>query len=173
VIGCVGGGSNFAGIAFPFVKDVLDKKAHTKFIAAEPTACPSITEGEYRYDFGDTAGMTPLMKMHTLGKDFIPSPIHAGGLRYHGMAPAVSYLVQQGIIEARAYEQERTFEAAMLFAKTEGIVPAPESSHAILATIEEALACKKSGEEKTILFNLSGHGLLDLNAYESYMNGLK
>lgn len=170
IIGCVGGGSNFAGIAFPFAKGVLDGTARTKLIAVEPTACPSITKGKYEYDFGDTAGTTPLLKMHTLGKDFIPSPIHAGGLRYHGMAPAVSALVSQGIIEARAYEQEKTFDAALTFAKTEGIVPAPESSHAIAATIDEALLCREKNEEKTILFNLSGHGLLDLNAYESYMS---
>jgi len=170
IIGCVGGGSNFAGLCFPFVKDKLDGKP-TKIVAVEPTACPSVTRGEHRYDFGDTVGLTPLLMMHTLGHDFRPSPIHAGGLRYHGMAPMVSHLVKLGVIEAVAYPQNPVFEAAVTFARTEGIIPAPETAHAIRAVIDEALACRESGQEKTILFNFSGHGHFDLSAYDAYLEG--
>jgi len=172
IIGCCGGGSNFAGIVFPFLADKLSGKAKVlKIIGVEPASCPSLTKGEYRYDFGDTAQMTPLLKMYTLGADFIPSPIHAGGLRYHGMAPLVSFIHHEGLMEARAYEQNEVFQAGVDFARQEGIIPAPESSHAIKAAIDEALKCKESGESKTILFNLSGHGLLDLKGYEDYLSG--
>jgi tryptophan synthase beta chain len=167
VIGCVGGGSNFGGIAFPFVRKNLQRGRSIRFIAAEPEACPTLTKGELRYDHGDTAGLTPLLCMHTLGKDFVPAPIHAGGLRYHGMAPLVSHLVAGGIVEPRAYSQDRIFEAGRLFFKAEGILPAPESSHAVAAAIDEALAAKARGRETVILFNLSGHGFLDLSAYAS------
>ncbi|MDA1296925.1 MAG: TrpB-like pyridoxal phosphate-dependent enzyme [Chloroflexi bacterium] len=170
VIGCVGGGSNFAGIAFPFVPDRLKGKK-IRFIAVEPEASPSLTRGKFAYDFGDTAGMTPLMKMHTLGHTFVPNPIHAGGLRYHGMAPLVSLLVAHGLIEPRAYHQKTVFDAAVQFARTEGIIPAPEPSHAIRAAIDEALLCKESGEAKTILFHLCGHGNFDMSAYEQYFSG--
>lgn len=171
VIGCCGGGSNFAGIAFPFIADKLaGKNTKTKFIGVEPESCPSLTKGQYRYDFGDTAGMTPLLKMKTLGCDFIPSSIHAGGLRYHGMAPLISFLHEQKIIEARAYNQIEVFKAGINFAKTEGIIPAPESSHAIKAAIDEAIVAKKEGLKKTIVFNLSGHGLLDLKGYDDYIH---
>ncbi|MGQ9525093.1 MAG: TrpB-like pyridoxal phosphate-dependent enzyme [Armatimonadota bacterium] len=170
IVGCIGGGSNFAGLSFPFVKDKLDGKP-TKIVAVEPTACPSVTKGEHRYDFGDSVGLTPLLMMHTLGHDFKPSPIHAGGLRYHGMAPLVSHLVKLGVVEAVAYPQKPVFEAAVTFARTEGIIPAPETAHAIRAVIDEALACKESGEAKTILFNFSGHGHFDLSAYDAYLEG--
>lgn len=171
VIGCVGGGSNFAGLAFPFVRHHLAAKKNQdgfRFISCEPKACPSLTEGELRYDHGDSAGLTPLLFMYTLGKDFIPAPIHAGGLRYHGMAPLVSQLVKMGIVEPRAYEQDRAFQAARLFLKTEGVLPAPESAHAVAAVVEEALRAKQEKAERTILFNLSGHGFLDINAYASH-----
>jgi tryptophan synthase beta chain len=171
VIGCVGGGSNFAGIAYPFVREKLRDDRPTRFVAAEPAACPTLTRGEYRYDFGDTAGTTPLLKMHTLGNDFRPAPIHAGGLRYHGMAPLVSHLYDLGFLEARAYEQGACFEAAVRFARTEGIIAAPESSHAIRAAIDEALAAREAGEERVILFNLSGHGHFDMAAYDDYLSG--
>ncbi len=171
VIGCAGGGSNFAGMAFPFMREKLAGKKDTQFIAVEPEACPSLTKGEYRYDFGDTAGMTPLVKMYTLGHTFIPEGIHAGGLRYHGMANLICELYNQGHMEARAYHQNTVFEAALQFARTEGIVPAPESAHAIRAAIDEALACKQSGEAKVILFNLSGHGYFDMTAYDNYLAG--
>jgi tryptophan synthase beta chain len=171
VIGCVGGGSNFGGLAFPFVRCNLKDGAAIRFVAAEPEACPSISRGEHRYDHGDTAGMTPLLHMHTLGKDFIPAPIHAGGLRYHGMAPLVSHLASLGIVRPAVYLQERIFEAGSLFFKSEGILPAPESSHAVAAAIDEALEAKRMGEERIILFGLSGHGLLDINAYASNGNG--
>ncbi len=170
VIGCVGGGSNFAGLSFPFVKDKLDGKK-IDIIAVEPTSCPTLTKGLYRYDYGDTAGMTPIMKMFTLGHTFVPPTIHAGGLRYHGMAPIVSLLHREGIIDARAYHQNDVFEAGVIFAKTEGILPAPEPNHAIKAAIDEALKCKETGEEKTILFNFSGHGFFDLSSYEKYLAG--
>ncbi len=170
VIGCVGGGSNFAGIAFPFLRDKLTGvKKNLKVIAVEPASCPTLTQGNYEYDFGDEAGMTPLLKMYTLGHNFIPPKIHAGGLRYHGAAPSISLLYNIGVIEANAYEQMEVFQAAQLFSQTEGIVPAPESSHAIKETIVQALRCKETGERKTILFNLSGHGFLDLGSYEMFL----
>ncbi|MDT7943503.1 MAG: TrpB-like pyridoxal phosphate-dependent enzyme [Dehalococcoidia bacterium] len=171
VIGCVGGGSNYAGLALPFVRDKLTQGRKTRFIAVEPEACPSITRGQYTYDFGDTAATTPLLKMHTLGHTFIPPSIHAGGLRYHGMAPIISKLVEDGVMEARAYHQTKVFEAAVQFARAEGIVPAPESAHAVRAAIDEALAAREAGEQRVILFNLSGHGLLDLAAYDQYLTG--
>jgi tryptophan synthase beta chain len=171
VIGCAGGGSNFAGIAFPFLRRRLRGEAGTRFLAVEPASCPSLTQGEYRYDFGDNAGTTPLLKMHTLGNEFRPAPIHAGGLRYHGMAPMVSHLVDQGLIDAKAYEQADCFEAGLQFARTEGIIPAPESSHAIRAAIDEALEAREAGEERVILFNLSGHGHFDMAAYDAYLSG--
>ena len=170
IIGCVGGGSNFAGLAFPFLQDKFAGKP-LRTVAVEPTACPSMTKGKYEYDFGDTANMTPLLKMHTLGASFIPPGIHAGGLRYHGMAPMVSYLAEKGHIEAIAYDQVPCFQAALQFAKAEGIIPAPESSHAIRAAIDEALKAKEERKERTILFNLSGNGMLDLGAYEDYLSG--
>jgi tryptophan synthase beta chain len=171
VIGCAGGGSNFSGIAFPFLRERLSGESKTRFLAVEPASCPSLTRGEYRYDFGDTVGMTPLLKMHTLGHEFRPAPIHAGGLRYHGMAPLVSHLYELGFIEARAYAQNTCFEAAVRFARTEGLVPAPESSHAIKAAIDEALAARDAREERVILFNLSGHGFFDMAAYDAYLAG--
>jgi tryptophan synthase beta chain len=170
VIACAGGGSNFAGLSFPFLRDKLaGVKKNLEVIAVEPASCPSLTEGKYEYDFGDEAGMTPLLKMYTLGHTFIPPKIHAGGLRYHGMAPTVSLLYNIGAISAKAYEQADVFKAAQLFAQTEGIVPAPESSHAIKEAIVQARRCKETGEAKTILFNLSGHGLLDLGSYEMFL----
>lgn len=172
IIGCHGGGSNFAGISFPFLKDKLDgKKSSLRAIAVEPASCPSLTKGKLEYDFGDTAGLTPLLMMHTMGHDFIPSPIHAGGLRYHGSAPIVSLLLKEKIIEAKSYEQKEVFEAAIKFAKNQGIIPAPESSHAIKAVFDEAEECKKTGEAKTILFNLSGHGLFDMQSYSDFLEG--
>jgi tryptophan synthase beta chain len=171
VIGCVGGGSNYSGLAFPFLRERLLGKSKARFVAVEPDACPSITRGKYAYDFGDTGEMTPLVKMHTLGHNFKPAGIHAGGLRYHGMAPLVSALVEHGFIEAVAYPQRTVFEAAVQFAHTEGTIPAPESAHAIKAVIDEALIARQKGESPVILFNLSGHGLLDLAAYDSYFAG--
>jgi tryptophan synthase beta chain len=171
VVGCVGGGSNFAGLAFPFLRDRLAGKSTTRFIAVEPTACPSLTHGEYAYDFGDTAGRTPLLKMHTLGHQFVPPRIHAGGLRYHGMAPLVSLLVAQNVVEARAVPQRATFDAALTFAHAAGFIPAPETAHAIRVVIDEALAAKEAGQRRCILFNFSGHGLLDLQAYEEHLSG--
>ncbi|GBD14437.1 Tryptophan synthase beta chain [bacterium HR25] len=171
VIGCVGGGSNYAGLALPFLRERLVLGKKTRFIAVEPEACPSLTRGQYTYDFGDTAGTTPLIKMHTLGHTFMPPPLHAGGLRYHGMAPIISKLVADGLMEARAYHQTRVFEAAVQFARAEGIVPAPESAHAVRAAIDEALAARESGEARVILFNLSGHGHFDLAAYDQYLSG--
>ncbi len=171
VIGCVGGGSNYAGIAFPFLRRKLVEGAKTRFIAVEPEACPSLTRGEYRYDFGDTAGTTPLMKMYTLGHTFMPPGIHAGGLRYHAMAPLLCQLHASGAIEARAYHQNPVFRAAVQFARAEGIIPAPESAHAIRCAIDEALAAKEAGEGRTILFNLSGHGHFDLAAYDQFLAG--
>jgi len=170
VIGCVGGGSNFAGLAFPFLRHKIAGQ-DIRFVAVEPKACPSLTRGMYRYDFGDTSMLTPLLKMHTLGHSFVPAGIHAGGLRYHGMAPMVSFAAKLGLIEAIALHQKDCFEAARLFAATEGIIPAPETSHAIRGAIIEALKCKETGEEKCILFNLSGHGICDLGAYERYLAG--
>jgi tryptophan synthase beta chain len=171
IIGCVGGGSNYAGLAFPFLRRKLVDGAKTRFIAAEPESCPSLTRGEYRYDFGDTAATTPLMKMHTLGHTFVPPGIHAGGLRYHAMAPLICQLHDLGAIEARAYHQVTVFDAAVQFARAEGIIPAPESAHAIRCAIDEALAAKDAGESKVILFNLSGHGHFDLGAYDQYFAG--
>jgi len=171
IIGCIGGGSNLAGISFPFIADKLKKGKKSKIIAVEPSACPSLTKGEYRYDFGDTAEMTPLLKMYTLGHCFMPNPIHAGGLRYHGKAPIISLLCNEKIVEARSYSQFPVFKAAIDFARCEGIIPAPESSYAIKAAIDEALKCKEEKTGKTILFNLSGHGLLDLNAFDKYLSG--
>lgn len=171
VIGCAGGGSNFAGIAFPFVRRKLLDGARTRIVAVEPESCPSLTQGELRYDFGDTAETTPLMMMYTLGHRFVPPSLHAGGLRYHGMAPSVSHLRKLGLIEARAYGQTSVFEAAVQFARTEGIVPAPESAHAIRAAIDLALEAKEQGRKQVIVFNLSGHGMLDLASYEAYLSG--
>ncbi len=172
IIACCGGGSNFSGIAFPFIHDKLTgKKKKLRAIAVEPTSCPTLTKGEFRYDFGDVAGLTPFLLMYTLGHNFIPSGIHAGGLRYHGDSPLVSQLYHDGIIEARAYSQLPVFEAATLFAGTEGIIPAPESAHAIKAAVDEALRAKEEKKKRTILFNLSGHGYLDLQAYADYREG--
>jgi tryptophan synthase beta chain len=172
VIGCAGGGSNFAGLSFPFAADKLTgKNKKTRIIAVEPAACPSLTKGQYVYDFGDTVGLTPLVKMHTLGHTFVPAPLHAGGLRYHGMAPLVCKLYDEGVIEAVAVPQLATFEAAMQFSRTEGIIPAPESAHAVRVAMDEALGCKRDGKRRTILFNLSGHGHFDLGAYEAYLGG--
>ncbi|MEM0332520.1 MAG: TrpB-like pyridoxal phosphate-dependent enzyme [Archaeoglobaceae archaeon] len=167
MIGCVGGGSNFAGFCYPFVKDA--EKENIKLLAVEPKACPSMTKGIYEYDYGDTAGLTPLLKMYTLGHNFIPPPIHAGGLRYHGCAPSLSLLVKKGVVEARAVGQREVFDAAVLFARTEGILPAPESAHAIRVAIDEALKSKE--EERVIAFNLSGHGYFDLKAYDEFLRG--
>ncbi len=171
LIGCTGGGSNFAGLVFPFVGQQLRGEASYRVIAVEPEASPSLTRGVYAYDFGDTARLTPMVKMHTLGHDFIPEPIHAGGLRYHGMAPLVSLLKDQGLIEARAVHQNATFAAGVTFARSEAILPAPESNHAILVAIEEALRAKAEGVSRVILFNLSGHGNFDLSAYDRYRAG--
>ena len=171
IFGCAGGGSNFAGIAFPFIHKNIHEKKKYRIVAVEPSSCPSLTKGELRYDFGDTAGTTPLMMMYTLGHDFMPPSIHAGGLRYHGMSPMVSHAKKLGLIEAISFPQTKIFESAILFSRTEGIIPAPESSHAISAVIEEALKAKETGEKKVLLFNLSGHGLLDLSAYETYLSG--
>ncbi len=171
IVGCVGGGSSFAGIAFPFLRERIAGTRQTRFLAVEPTACPTITKGQFTYDFGDVAQTTPLLKMHTLGHDFMPAGIHAGGLRYHGMAPLVSHVVNMGLMEAVAVPQTKCFDAAQLFACTEGIIPAPESSHAIKAVIDEALRAKEEGAERNILFNLTGHGLLDLSSYDAYLSG--
>jgi len=173
MFGCIGGGSSFSGLFWPFYHDKVSGRApkDTKFIAVEPTACPSITKGDYTYDHGDTARLTPLVKMHTLGHDFIPPPIHAGGLRYHGKAPTLCLLATENRIETKAYNQVDVFEAASLFTKTEGIVPAPEPAHAIKGVIEEALRCKQTGEEKTIMFLLCGHGHFDMQAYDDYLRG--
>lgn len=171
VIGCVGGGSNFAGIAYPFLRENLKNGRQTRLLAVEPTAAPSLTKGAYTFDYGDTARMAPIVKMYTLGHGFVPPSIHAGGLRYHGMAPSLSAFYDAGLIEAKAVKQKATFEAAILFAKAEGIIPAPESAHAIRAAIDEALDAKAKGEKRVILFNLSGHGNFDMGAYEAYLNG--
>jgi tryptophan synthase beta chain len=171
IIGCTGGGSNFAGLAFPFLGRNFREGATHRVIAAEPEAAPSLTRGVYAYDFGDTGRLTPLVKMHTLGADFIPEPIHAGGLRYHGMAPLVSLLKEHGAIEARSVHQRSSFEAGVLFARAEGILPAPEPTHAIRVAIDEAEAAKEAGEARVILFNLCGHGHFDLAAYERYLDG--
>ncbi len=171
VIGCVGGGSNFSGIAFPFLRENLMNGRKTRLVAVEPTSTPSLTKGVYAFDYGDTAKMAPIVKMHTLGHDFVPPPIHAGGLRYHGMAPTLCALYDHGLIEAVAVPQLATFEAAMRFSRSEGIVPAPESAHAIRAAINEALDAKEKGEKRVILFNLSGHGYFDMSSYDAYLSG--
>jgi tryptophan synthase beta chain len=171
VIACAGGGSNFGGIAYPFLRENLKNGKRARLLAVEPTATPSLTKGTYTFDYGDTAKMAPVVKMHTLGHDFIPPRIHAGGLRYHGMAPSICALYDAGHIEAVAVKQIATFEAAIQFAKAEGIVPAPESAHAIRAAIDEALDAKAKGEKRVILFNLSGHGNFDMGAYEAYLSG--
>ncbi len=172
IVGCVGGGSNFAGMYFPFLKDKIDgKKPDLRIINVEPFSCPTLTKGPYAYDFGDVAGLTPLLRMYTLGHGFIPPPVHAGGLRYHGMAPLVCHLLKLGLVEARAVHQLETFEAGVIFARNEGIISAPETDHAIRATIDEALKCKESGEKKTILLAHSGHGHVDMAAYDDYFAG--
>jgi tryptophan synthase beta chain len=171
IFACCGGGSNFAGLAFPYIREKIRSGKKTRIVAVEPTACPSLTKGELRYDFGDTAEMTPMLMMHTLGHNFMPPSIHAGGLRYHGMAPMVSHALKLGLVEAEAYHQTSIFEAATLFARSEGIVPAPESAHAIAGVVQEAKRAAEEGKKRVILFNLSGHGLLDLSAYESYLTG--
>jgi tryptophan synthase beta chain len=171
VIGCTGGGSNFSGLALPFLGLQLRGGRKRRVIAVEPAACPTLTKGKYAYDFGDTAHLTPLVKMHTLGSTFIPPGFHAGGLRYHGMAPLVSHIAELGLIEARAYHQVACFEAGVEFARCEGIVPAPEATHAVRCAIDEALRCKKEGKSETILFNMSGHGHFDMQAYISYFEG--
>ncbi|MFQ6606007.1 MAG: TrpB-like pyridoxal phosphate-dependent enzyme [Fidelibacterota bacterium] len=170
IIGCVGGGSNFAGLAFPFMREKFNGKK-IEFIATEPASCPSLTRGTFHYDFGDTIGLTPLLPMYTLGHDFVPAAIHAGGLRYHGGSPLVSQLVHDGLVRAEAYHQTEVFKSALLFARNEGIIPAPESSHAIHGAIIQALQAKESGQEKTILFNLSGHGHFDMSAYTNFLSG--
>jgi len=171
IVGCVGGGSNFSGFAIPFLIDKISgKKNSLEAIAVEASACPKMTKGQYRYDFGDTAKKTPLLKMETLGCSFVPAPIHAGGLRYHGNAPILSFLNQEKITKARSYNQMAIFQAATIFAKTEGIIPAPESAHAIKATIDEAIKCRREGKKKVIVFNLSGHGLLDLSGYDKFLH---
>src|SRR5580698_529719 len=171
VIACVGGGSNFGGLTFPFLRRVIRGEARTKFIAAEPAACPTLTRGVYAYDFGDTVGLTPLMPMYTLGHDFVPPPVHAGGLRYHGDSPLVCGLVKAGMLEAKAYRQNETFAAALQFARHEGIIPAPEPAHAIRAVVQEATAAREAGESRVILFGLCGHGNFDLSAYDAYLAG--
>ena len=171
IFACAGGGSNFAGLAFPYLEKKIKEKKQYRIVAVEPSACPSLTKGELRYDFGDTAGTTPLLMMYTLGHDFMPPSIHAGGLRYHGMAPMVSHAYKLGLIEAEAHHQTSVFQSAVLFAQTEGVVPAPESAHAIHAVVQEALKAREAGKKRVLLFNLSGHGLLDLSAYETYQTG--
>jgi tryptophan synthase beta chain len=170
VVGCTGGGSNFAGLAFPFLADKLAGR-ELRVVAAEPSACPTLTRGHYSYDFGDTAQLAPLLPMHTLGHGFVPEPIHSGGLRYHGMAPLVSHLVKEGLVEARAYDQNECFQEAVRFARSEGIIPAPEPSHAIRAVVEEVARAKEEGAQRTILFNLCGHGHFDLSAYDAFLAG--
>ncbi|OGL88519.1 TrpB-like pyridoxal-phosphate dependent enzyme [Candidatus Uhrbacteria bacterium RIFCSPLOWO2_02_FULL_51_9] len=172
MIGCVGGGSNFAGFIYPFVKDKINKKIKTEFLAVESKAVPTFGKGEYKYDFQDFLEYLPMIKMYTLGHKFVPPKIHAGGLRYHGKTPTLSLLVNRGIVKTKSYDQKEVLEAGKLFAETEGIIPAPESSHAIKAVLDEAIKCKKTNQEKTIIFNLSGHGLLDLKAYQCLLDGL-
>jgi tryptophan synthase beta chain len=171
IVACTGGGSNFGGFAFPFVRENLRNGKKTAVIAAEPAASPSLTRGKYAFDYGDTAKMAPVVKMHTLGHSFVPPAIHAGGLRYHGMSPQVSALVDHGDVQARAVPQLETFQAAITFSRAEGIIPAPESTHAIAVALQEALKCKESGEKKVIAFNLSGHGHFDMSAYDAYLKG--
>jgi tryptophan synthase beta chain len=171
VIGCFGGGSNFSGFTFPFIHQNLTNGKKTRVIAVEPTACPTLTRGKYTFDYGDTARMAPIVKMHTLGHDFVPAGIHAGGLRYHGAAPHVSALVDSGHVEAVALDQVDTFEGALQFARAEGIFPAPESAHAVRQAINEAVRCREEGSGRVIAFNLSGHGYFDLAAYDEYIKG--
>ena len=171
VVGCVGGGSNFAGVAYPFMRAKLREGRPTRFVAAEPAACPTLTRGVYRYDFGDTVGLTPLMPMYTLGHDFVPPPVHAGGLRYHGDAPGLCALVKEGMVEPVAISQTSAFDAALTFARAEGIIPAPEPSHALRAAFDEAEAAKQAGEERVILVNVCGHGHFDMSAYDAYLRG--
>jgi tryptophan synthase beta chain len=171
LIACVGGGSNFGGFTFPFLTEKLAGRSEVRVVAVEPTAAPTLTKGRFEYDLGDQAGMTPLIPMYTLGADFVPAPIHAGGLRYHGDSPLVSALVRDGHVEAVAYPQSKVFEAAVQFARTEGIIPAPEPAHAIMAVIDEALRCKEQGSAETIVFNLCGHGHFDLAAYADHLSG--
>ena len=171
VVGCIGGGSNFAGLAYPFIRRTLRDGGTTRYLAAEPSACPTLTRGEYRYDFGDTVGMTPLMPMYTLGHNFVPPPVHAGGLRYHGDAPSLCQLVHEGVVEATAIRQTDAFAAAVAFARTEGIIPAPEAAHALRAAFVEAEAAKQAGEARVILIGLSGHGHFDMSAYDAYHAG--
>ncbi len=171
IVGCTGGGSNFAGLSFPFLREKLAGRMDPVIRAVEPTAAPSLTRGIYTYDFGDTAGFTPLLKMHTLGHTFVPDPIHAGGLRYHGMSPLLSHIYELGLIEAVAKPQRECFEAGVLFARTEGIVPAPEPTHALAVAVEEARRCAETGEEKVILTALCGHGHFDMTAYDHYLSG--
>jgi tryptophan synthase beta chain len=171
IVGCTGGGSNFAGLSFPFLREKLAGRMDPRIRAVEPASCPSLTLGVYAYDYGDTAGLTPLLKMHTLGHDFVPDPIHAGGLRYHGMSPLISHVYELGLMEAVAIGQTECFDAAVRFARSEGIVPAPEPSHALAACVREALACRDSGEEKVILTALCGHGHFDMAAYDAFLGG--
>jgi tryptophan synthase beta chain len=171
VVGCVGGGSNFAGLSYPFVRRNMREELATRFVAAEPAACPTLTRGAYRYDFGDTVGMTPLLPMYTLGHDFVPPPVHAGGLRYHGDAPSLSGLVKEGVIEAKAIQQTAAFDAAVRFARVEGIIPGPEPAHALRAAFDEAEEAKQAGEERVILVGLSGHGHFDMSAYQAFLAG--
>ncbi len=170
VIGCAGGGSNFAGLSFPFVRDKIEGK-EVRILATEPAACPTLTRGPFAYDFGDTAMTTPLLPMYTLGHNFVPPPIHAGGLRYHGMAPLVSHLVHGGLVESRSLHQLECYAAGVLFARTEGFIPAPETTHAIAAAVQEAKQAKEEGKERVILMNWSGHGLMDLTGYDAYLSG--
>jgi len=171
IVGCTGGGSNFAGLFFPFLREKLAGRISPVIRAVEPAACPSFTRGRYAYDFGDTAGFTPLLKMHTLGHDFIPDPVHAGGLRYHGMSPLLSHMYELGLFEAESRQQRECFAAAVTFARAEGIIPAPEPTHALASVIEEAKRCTESGEQKVILTALCGHGHFDMAAYERYLSG--
>jgi tryptophan synthase beta chain len=171
IIGCVGGGSNYAGFSYPFMADKLAGKLNAKFLATEPAACPTLTRGEFAYDFGDTGEMTPIVPMYTLGHTFVPAPVHAGGLRYHGDAPSLSMLVKHGHMEARAYTQNQVFDAGVQFARAQGIVPAPEPNHAIRAVIDEAIRAREAGESKVILFNLCGHGHFDMQAYDDFLAG--
>jgi tryptophan synthase beta chain len=170
VVGCVGGGSNYAGLAYPFMAERLRGTSTARFLATEPAACPTLTKGRFAYDFGDTGQMTPLLPMYTLGHDFVPAPVHAGGLRYHGDAPSLSRLVREGHMEAAAYTQNEVFDAAVQFAQTQGVIPAPESAHAIRGAINEAVAAREAGQEKVILIGLSGHGHFDMQAYDDYLN---
>jgi tryptophan synthase beta chain len=171
IFGCCGGGSNFAGLVFPFIRKKLKEGKKYRIIGVEPSACPTLTKGELRYDFGDTAETTPLMMMYTLGHKFMPPSIHSGGLRYHGMSPMVSHALKLGLVEAQSQHQTHVFEAATLFARSEGLVPAPESAHAIAAVVDQAIKAREEGKKQVLLFNLSGHGLLDLSAYETYLTG--